>query len=291
MVHLSDENLIFYANATPQEREAMPAITEHLKMCDSCREKLAHFQEWPSARRESETRGLSPQARALADRLYHSALAASRTIDLTPLTIDAPATPVHLAADGQAEPAPHEGLEHRATLYSENPELVLRLMRNPRTHEESLHLIGADASLTENVLIHIEDPPMDFVTDGHGVAEVSYGHLDNPTTMRWQVRLPDAVFALSPLEHRPEESGASREFEIESDSDNRIGVALKRRDGGVSLRLRLLRIGGRENLERVRLVISQGSSLGRIVETHGAEPCVVSGLSATSPIDIRIFAI
>jgi hypothetical protein len=202
-------------------------------------------------------------------------------------------SPIRLAADGhpprRADNAV-EGLEHAATLYAEDPELVLRVMRDRQTGEESLHLIGADPDLTTNVLIHIVEPSLDFITDRQGVARLGEQRLQNPESLHWQVRLPEAVFALSPLQYNPEQPGSRREFELETDADNRIRVALESRAEGVMLHLTLLRIGGSESLQRARLVITQGTSMPQTVEAKGPASCTITGLTASEPIGIRVFA-
>jgi hypothetical protein len=57
------------------------------------------------------------------------------------------------------------------------------------------------------------------------------------------------------------------------------------------LRLRLLRVNGRDDLKRARMVISQGDRDDRVIESSAHEPMVISGLEASQPIDIRIFAL
>ena len=289
-MHPSEVELIGYANATPDERAQLGALAEHLQVCRSCRDRLERLEDWRDAVADSLSQGLPDEAVALTERVYQDALFAARTIPLVPMTFDPAEEPSRLAADGDIVPASPVGLKHLATLYSERPEIVLRVMRDKQTQEDSLHLLGKDPALVRNVLIHIVEPPMDFVTDHRGVANLGRGRLDDPASLQWQVRLPDATFVLSPLEHEPQTSSAAREFELAAEGGNRMGVTLDRAAEGMVLRLRPIAIGGREDFERVRLVISQGQAERRIVETYGAEPCVVSRLSAAAPIDIRIFA-
>ena len=288
-MHPSDFELITYGGAAPVERGRMRVLAEHLQVCKSCRERLARLQAWRDTAVDSLSQDLPEAARSLGERVYQDALFARRIIPLVPMPFDVAEEPARLAADGGAAVEPPLGLRHLATLYSENPEMVLRVMRNPRTQEDSLHLLGKNPALTRNVLIHIVDPPMDFVTDQRGVANIGRGRLTDPPTLQWQIHLPDAIFVLRPLEHESS-SGGTDEFELAADGDNRLGVTLERAPEGMVLHLRPIAIGGRENPERVRLVISQGSTERRIVETRGAEPCMVGRLSAAAPIDIRIFA-
>jgi hypothetical protein len=290
-MHPSDVELIGYANATAIERDELGALAKHLQDCESCRERLERFEAWRGGTADSFSHGLPDGAVSLAERVYQDALFAARIIPLLPMTVDPAEESSRLAADGDTVPAPPVGLKHLATLYSEKPEIVLRVMRDRQTQEDSLHLLGKNPALVRNVLIHIVDPPMDFVTDHRGVANLGLGHIDDPASLQWQVRLPDATFVLRPLEHESRASAAAREFELAAEGGNRMGVTLDRAAEGMVLRLRPIVIAGREDFERVRLVISQGQAERRIVETRGAEPCVVSRLSAAAPIDIRIFAL
>ena len=269
----------------------MPEIASHLATCAACREWVAGLEGWLEAAADSMAAGMPDAAASLSRHLHREGAVAARIIPLIPMTIEAPTYSAYLAADGEPDRLPEGSLEHRATLYAEDPELVLRIMRNPDTREESLHLISGDPGLSRNVLVHVVEPSLDFVTDAHGIARLGAEQLDDPASLQWQVRLPEATFTLSPLGTPGTAAEPERETEITAEGGNRIGVALERQAGGVLLRLRLIELGAREELDRVRLVISQGETVRRIVEAPVSEPCTVTGLSLSAPIDIRIFAI
>jgi len=295
-MHPSPTELRQFANSGAEARAEYTEIGRHFETCPQCREYVELIEEWN--RGSQSVPAASPAAQVVAERAFAGAVDAAsrvvpRIIELIPLTSQSDPLPVRLAADGhppRRTDRPVEGLEHAATLYAADPELVLRVMRDRRTGEELLHLIGTDPDLTSNVLIHIVEPSLDFMTDGQGVAHLGPHRLQNPETLHWQVRLPEAVFGLSPLQYNPEQPGAKREFELETDADNRIRVALESRTEGMMLHLTLLRIGGSENLQRARLVITQGPSGARTVEARGPATCTVTGLSASEPIGIRVFA-
>lgn len=290
-MHPSEVELIIYADAAPAERERMAMVAAHLQDCRSCRERLERLAAWREGVADSVSHGLPAQAVSLANNVYRDALVAARIVPLVLMPFQQEEQAGRLAADGGPTPVAPTGLRHLATLYSEKPEIVLRVMRDAQTQEDTLHLLGKDPALVRNVLVHIVDPPMDFVTDQHGVVNLGRGRLDDPASLQWQVRLPDATFQLTPLEHPSAVSGASQEFELAAEGGNRVGVTVDRAAEGMILRLRMIAVGGRENPERVRLVVTQGQTERRIVETHGSEPCVVARLSAAAPIDIRIFAL
>jgi hypothetical protein len=259
--------------------------------CAECRRRLDEIEEWLAEVERSRVAGMPDAARAQAKQLYDDAITAARVVQLNPMAMPSEEIPVHLAADGQPEPPGHEGLQHRATLISDDPELVLRIMHDPTSGDDRLHLIGSDRSMVQHVMIRADDRELEFVTDADGCATV---HADLPadlSNINWQVRLPDATFALSPLEQMPPDAPSGDEITLDAGDDNRIGVVLEKDHDGLALRVRLLRINGRDDIERARLVISQEAADERIMESRAHEPCIVSGLSASEPIDIRIFAL
>ncbi len=289
-MHLTNDELATLAHAQARESESLRAIRAHLDGCEDCRVRFAEIEGWHIAVEGSMAEGFPRVAQSVADQIYRDAITASRVVLLSPMTMPQTHEPVHLAADGQAETESVRPLEHRATMVSENPELVMRIMRDPASGEETLHLIGADPSVTRHVIIHVDDPPLDLVTDADGKALLTGTPMANPADARWEIRLPDATFALTRLEGMGIDPGGEREVTLSSGPDNEMGITLTEGPDGLALRLRLLRVNGRNNIERARLVISQQDLGDRIIVSALNQPCVVSGLSAAQPIDIRIFA-
>jgi len=197
--------------------------------------------------------------------------------------------PSRLAADGQ--PTPLAGLQHRATLYSEDPELVLRVMHDPATSQDILHLMGGADVRPDNVILQIEEPSLEFATDSDGRVVIPAGQLPDPAGLKWHVRLPDATFLLHPLTTDIPSDREGTETELETEDKSRIAVALSRSPEGLNLRVRLLRIEGRQSLERVRLVVSQGHSAAQVIESTADNPALVRGLSPEHWINIRIYAL
>jgi len=290
-MHPTDDELAALAYAQGGRGEPAGAVQEHLKQCEPCRIRVAEIEQWHRGTHDSMAEGLPEKAVSLADHVYRDAVRASRVILLTPMAMPQSIEPVHLAADGVTETDKAQTLEHRATMVSENPELVMRIMRDPQSGKETLHLIGSDPRVTRHVLIHANDPPLDLITDAKGKATLTGLPMDNPADARWEIRLPDATFALSPLEELGAKHGDEREVTLSAGPDNEMSITLTEGPDGLALRLRLLRVNGRDTIEHARLVISQQSLGDRIVESALNQPCVVSGLSAAQPIDIRIFAL
>jgi len=281
--------MITFANADPDERQGMADIAAHLAECAECRQAVEHLETWFGATVEELAGDLSLHARETADHLYQVAERASKIIPLTPWAIEHVPEQTGLAADGGQGKGPEVGLEHLATLYAEDADLILRVMRDRGTGEESLHLIGTDSDKTSNVLIQIAEPQMDFMTDASGLAYLGEQHISEPTDLKWSIRLPDAIFNLSPLTYDAEKPGTSESFTLETDRDNSVRVELESRAEGVMLRLSLMRIGGREELSHARVVVSQPST-GIQATTGSGKEITIIGLRPGEAVNLRIFA-
>ncbi|MEW5875442.1 MAG: hypothetical protein AB1752_09700 [Candidatus Zixiibacteriota bacterium] len=296
MIHPSDEQLIRLAGALPGNRQAQSILEAHVKGCPRCQTRVAEFADWDTAAVASAAEGIPPRAMNFLDRLIPPIppltptlpIPRIRVIPLHPMTPHTSREPVRLAADGQ--PAPLAGLQHRATLYSEDPELVLRVMHDPASTCDILHLLGSGEIRPDNVLLQIEEPSLEFVTDADGRVVIPGGQLPDPAGLKWHVRLPDAAFLLHPLTTDVAAGREGAETELETEDKSRIAVALSKTPDGLNLRVRLVRIEGHKNLERVRLVISQKNAAAHVIESTASDPTLVRGLSPEHWINIRIFA-
>lgn len=280
-MHPSDHELIRYARLSPGERSAQDQVSFHLGQCAACREELALIEDWVAAANAQGTAEHSA-FEELAIRLLRK----SSHIALRPLDMSIPVLSQYsLAADGV--PAVTAGLKHRATLYSEVPEVVLRVMYDPATQRDFLQLTAEDPSLTSHVYIHLAEPPMEFLTNELGVAEMPSAALENPEALSWRLQLPDASFTLKPLES----SSPAEETVIDLPEGNRVAIQFIQDAAGVSLRVRPLRIQGQDTIERVRVVVCQSGGRWQAVDTRTPGECVAANLSPDSPIEIRLFVI
>ena len=207
-------------------------------------------------------------------------------IVLSPFEMPHAVTQGHsLAADGVATAT--AGLQHRATLYSEDPEVILRVMHDPAAQRDLLQLTAADQSMTSRVYIHLADPPMEFLTDEHGVAEMPSSAIGDPASLAWRLQLPDATFTLKPLQT----TKSPDETVIDLPDGDRVAITFMPDAGGISLRVRPLRIHGQESIERVRVVVCQSGGRWQVVDSRAPGECVAANLSSDSPIEIRLFVI
>jgi hypothetical protein len=283
-VHPADLDLLRFARLPAQKRDPNDPVAIHVTGCDECREELLLMEEW-LAYTNSQTPGQA--VRSQFEETVLRLLQPRRSyVSLTLMDMPSDAVAGHsLAADGVT--APVAGLQHRATLYSEDPEVILRLMHDPSTGRDLLQLTANDPSLTKHVYIRLSDPPAEFLTDEWGRAEVSGQSLGDPAVQSWRLQLPDASFMLKPLE----QPKAASETVIDLPGGDSVGVTILNDANGMSLRVRPLRIHGQESIERVRVVVCQSGGRWQAVDTRAPGECVAANLSSDSPIEIRLFVI
>ncbi len=283
-MHPSDLDLLRFARLPAQKRNPSDPVAIHVNVCDECREELLLMEEW-LADTNAQTPG--PTVRSQFEEAVLRLLQRRRS-NLSLTLMDMPYDPVagySLAADGVS--APVAGLQHRATLYSEDPEVILRVMHDPSTGCDMLQLTADDPSLTKHVYIHLSDPPAGFLTDEWGRAEIPAESLGDPAAQSWRLQLPDASFMLKPLE----QSRAANETVIELPDGDSVAVTFLPDSKGLSLRVRPLRIHGHESIERVRVVVCQSGGRWQAVDTRAPGECVAANLTSDSPIEIRLFVI
>jgi len=283
-VHPSDLDLLHYARLSKSQRDSNDAVAVHLAGCDVCREELALMEEW-LADPNTKTPGL-PERSAFEETVLHLLRRRASYVPLSVLDMPhAVAGGYALAADGVAVPA--AGLQHRATLYSEDPEVILRVMHDPATGRDLLQLTADDPLLTNHVYIHLSSSPVEILTDEQGRAELPEHTLVDPSVQSWRLQLPDASFMLRPLE----DPKAASETVIELVGGDSVAVTFIPDSKGLSLRVRPLRIHGQESIERVRVVVCQSGGRWQAVDTRTPGECVAANLSSDSPIEIRLFVI
>lgn len=283
-MHPSDLELIQFARKPAAERDLRDPIAAHVAGCGLCRDEISLMEEWlaEQSNQDSGTPSRSPFEEAVLRLLR-------RPVSVIPLTIlDLPHRTGFghsLAADGVA--LPQAGLQHRATLYSEMPEVILRIMHDPATQRDVLQLTADDPTLSRHVFIRYGDPAVDVLTNERGIAEVPATSINDPMALTWRVQLPDASFTLKALDapRLPDETV------IDLPDGDRIAVAALSDSAGLSLRVRPIRIHGREQIGRFRAVVCQPGGRWQVVDTPPSGECVAANLSSDDPIEIRLYVI
>ena len=283
-MHPSDLELVRLASQKDRGKDGSDPVALHVAECEQCRDEVALIAEAlggiDAQHRDAPVRTQFEEAVIRMLRRQPS------IIQLVPFDIPAIAPGIHsLAADGGAPAA--LGLSHRATLYSEDPEVIMRVMHDPVSKHDVLQLTAAKPELMSRVYIHLVDPPLEILTDENGRAQMPTTALEHPEKLSWRLQLPDAVFTLRPLETKP----ATTETVIDSPDGDSVAVSFSQDPGGISLRVRPLRIHGQEPIARVRVLVCQPEGRWQAVDTRAQGECVAANLTPDSPIEIRLYII
>lgn len=272
-----------------EDRQSDPTrhdqIAAHIVQCDICREFCDEYRQYIDFVTEAEKSGIPDNAQSVADKIFNSNAIAS-IIPLTPFEQTSSETAYHLAADGP--PAKSPPLRAIATLFSEQPELVLKVMRHEPENRDTLHLISDDPSISAGVMISIPEIDLDVVTDENGEAVLDTTVPDSVAKMNWQVRLPDAVFTLEPFHYDPERTIAKKQVTFETKDNDRIEVHLEEKTEGNRIAIRVTQVGGRADYGQVRIVVGQSGRFESQL-SQPDQPAVFGSLHPDQEIVIRLF--
>ena len=283
-LHPPRETLIAFVEKRLEQTE-IEQTRQHLEVCEFCREFCDDYNLLHESLRAAEQEELPPEAQALADRLYHSALMGQ----VIPLQILRPGADEHvlpLAADGDRQAG--SSSDQALTLYSEDPEIVLRIMSGPQPDDNYVQLISDDMSLVSHVLIQAPQLDREFVTNDQGRAELGNERLEITDEVKWQVKMPDAVFDLEPLTYDPEKTEFSRQITLETDRQDRVEITFERKTEGKQITLRVLELDGSEDFGDIKVVVStpQASRHAQIGDDKTATFAIDD---ADSTVNIRLF--
>lgn len=242
-------------------------IEKHLNECEFCREYCENYRNLGVALDVPVES--SPGLDELADRLYESAFRSS-VIELSPISPPESRLGYFLAADG--EPEKKKGIYSLATLASDDPEIILRLMHDSNRELDYIQLISEDPKFTSNVMIEIPEIDREIISDINGRAELESGLSGKISEMKWQIRLPDADFTLSPVKYDPDKTEYETEQILETDRDDKILIRFEGKTGGKKISLKLIQIEGKTEFGPVRVSVSQNElSLVKKISNPGQE--------------------
>jgi hypothetical protein len=259
-------------------------VAEHLKNCEFCSEIADEFQDYLSLVYEDNSE-IPVRAYHQAETLYYKAIQGS-IISLKHFETDSEDDPVYLAADGTDEATPE--ITNLATFYADDPEIILRVMRNNRENRDYLELIGDDPFQSSNVLVQIPEINRDFVTDSSGIASLADLDEKNYDKYSWQIKMPDAVFHLEPLQYDPDKTEYSKQIELDTDQGDKIGIRFEGKTEGKKITLSILQLEGKTDIGELKVLVSQEDM--RLIKSVSDKDSVVFNLAnQKSGIDIRLF--
>jgi hypothetical protein len=255
-----------------RDSERSQYIREHLEKCEFCREMVADFEEYLQELKVSAPVRITP-----IDELR---------INLKPLAEDNQQTPLFMAADGEKRKTQIDSACY-GTYYSEKPELVLRVMRS-ESGGKYLQLMGDDPESYANVMVRLPELDYEFMTDATGCADISGYDFRQVEKLSWQVKLPEAVFSLEPLDYDPEKLEYENQTILETERDDKIEIRFEGKAGGKQLSIRILKLEGKEEYTPLRILVAQNDSY--TVRTVSARSQAVFDIEDPNQnIKIRLF--
>lgn len=258
---------------------------KHVELCEFCSDYVENLRLFKGFHEESAAVPLPSRAIRVRDRLFFEALR-STVIELRPLRDERDPGPHLMAADGRKETQPE--IQGLSSFFSEDPELVLRIMRNNRTGQDYLELIGEEPALISGVLIDAPELHREFITDEKGRADISDVQVKNYDDVKWRIKMPDAVFSLERLTYDPDQTEHSEEVILETETGNKIRVRLEDKREGKQISIEILELDHKSEFGEVQIAVPQAREA--VIQT------VASGRSAMftltdmdAKIEIRLF--
>ena len=283
-VHPTRETLTAFIEGRLEEAESR-RVQSHVNECDFCREFCDDLRLVAETGSLAEIDNLPTSSERLADRLYRDSLS-GLVVNLTSFHEDAEGRESPLAADNERDA---DFSDRRAiTLYSADPEIVLRLMIGPNPDDNYVQLIADDAALVSHVLLQSPQLGKEFVTDANGRADLGAGPVEFTDEIKWRIKMPDAVFDLAPLKYDPDKPEHSERVTLETDRQDKLEVTFERLTEGKRITLRLLELDGKQDFGEVKVVIATEHT-SRQKEIGIDSPATFEIDDADATVNIRLF--
>jgi hypothetical protein len=254
MVHPTRDELNLFVSNRLADTKRVQSVEAHITECEFCHEYCDLYRQGLALQSDADFIEITETDLLTADRIYSQAMA-GRVVPLNLMTTAQSLGQNLMAADGSGKTV--KSATNLATLYSEEPEMVLRVMRDFEHDIDYLQLIGTDPELTAHVLIQIPEIKKEYITDDLGRAVVPRGELGNVETLHWEIKLPDVRFDLRPVVYDPEHVESVREMTLETEQHDRILVTFTSKTAGKQILIRVLELDGQTNYDSVRVSISQ----------------------------------
>jgi len=241
----------FLSGKLPANRDN--EIRLHLKDCFFCEELFNNIKSMRGFFDESSRREVPFRAVESANRLFRQKLR-NCIIELHPFESQKTSSPSLMAADSERPPVPE--IESLGTVYSENPEIVLQIMRDSSKEECYVQVVSDDSSMFQNVLVELPDLGRALVTDQSGRAEIVDSNESELTGLKWQIRLPEAVFELESLDFDNDRAVKISDTVLESEDGDRIRLTLKSDTLTKHIELEILEVNGKADPGPLQFVIT-----------------------------------
>ncbi len=281
MQHLTRPQLEEYCRGTLVDVEA----NRHLDACEFCCELRDQIELQLQSAAELDLAPAGPDTQEHKQRLWLESLCRA-VLPLKPLPSEVPQRPGLLAADS---PRPQFADQSSlATMYSEDPEVVMRVVRDNAVQKDYLQLIAESPEYYQHVLVRVPSQGREFITDSEGRAEI--GPVDNTGVQSWdwEIRMPDAIFQLAPLVKSARAADYSSETILETSRHDRLLVRFAGLAGEKQVSVEILELDGEADFAPVKILLVQdGLSESQQVAARQTVPFRLS--NQTRRIDLRIF--
>ncbi len=282
-MHPSKTDLRLFVDRRLDDSGKESEISAHLEKCEFCREFCDNYRLYIKSFEEASQEEIPEKFKKLADRIYRESFG-SRIIYLTPF--EKSATSFRLAADGEKESKPN--IQNLSTFYSDDPELVLRVMRDKNKGYDYIQLIGENQDIASNVLVQIPELKKEYLTDMRGRAKLEESLLMDLSRLKWQIKIPDAIFSLEPLVFDPETVEYEKEVFLETEKDDKIKIRFEGKTEGKQISIQVLQLEGKTEYGFVRVLISQ-KNRQQMKETAPDRELRFDVTESGAEINIRLF--
>jgi len=283
-IHPGKEEYMHYLQGSLADQETV-RLERHLAICEFCRELLENLTLQMNQDSDPGNGDIPSRVKELADRLYTQSLR-GRLIHLRPLEEPDIGPSVLMAADGQMQDK--RSIESLGTVYSDNPEIVLCLMRDNKLGQYYLQVVSDDPNLFENVLVEAPQIGQSVVTDKNGRADLHAIKTDSPSDLRWQIRMPEAVFELEEFTFDPDSTEYHRETILDSDQGDRIRVTLEGKGEGKQIELEILELDGNTDIGQMQVMVSLDDDL-KTFHLHNQNKVVIDSSEQYQTMRIRLY--
>ncbi|MGB5105322.1 MAG: hypothetical protein WBP29_11915 [Candidatus Zixiibacteriota bacterium] len=271
-------------DAFVEGRQVDPAIIDHINNCEFCR---TYCERWKLLLDSVDSTKIPAQADldAAAEKIF-AAQPPAKIINLTSMTTQRLPEQRVLAADGGQTGDPE--LQNLATWFSQEQDIVVRVMRDTLHKVDFLQVIAPNDSLMSHVLVESVDSNHAFVTDEQGRAEFGLRQIEDLASIKWQIKLPEASFQLKQLSYDPEHIESQADTILTSPGGDKVSVKLVRKTEGKEIIVRVLALDGNEKYQKARVaIISKSGTEIKSIHPNDALRFILVG--PDTEIDLRIF--
>lgn len=229
-------------------------IERHLHICPECRAYLNHLQTF------YEKTGSIPQETVdrLTNRIFSRMRKASKvpSITLMPLPYSKRTESQYLLAAESESGSRYVNVESYANA---EEDIVVRLIRDNRSQEMTLYLIGRNQDRLKECILEVEDVDEPLIPDADGkinLKDIPKEILENKPL---RLKSPLAVFDLEPLSDFKEKILVKGEFLVENKEYDRIQIEVDEPDKKAIFKIRILKLHNMPEAHKVDVVVSQKS--------------------------------